>query len=173
MNYYEILEITNTASEEVIKGAYKALVKKYHPDNLLNGEAQKDINLINEAYETLSNPEKRKIYDEKLGLEKRNATASNTSYATRNVQTTSFGKWGDILINIGKEIFNTIDQKNSEIQNAYYEGCGMDNYKLVKVFQSASLLKRAGYARALEDRGLLTKDKNGKYIPTQRFHYYT
>lgn len=49
----------------------------------------------------------------------------------------------------------------------------MDNYKLVKAFQSASLLKRAGYARALEDRGLLTKDKNGKYIPTQRFHYYT
>ena len=36
-NYYEILEVKNDASDEVIKAAYKALIKKYHPDN---GEIQ-------------------------------------------------------------------------------------------------------------------------------------
>lgn len=51
MDYYAILEVNNTASEEVIRAAYKALVKKYHPDNYNGSDSQreKDIKIINEA----------------------------------------------------------------------------------------------------------------------------
>lgn len=68
-NYYEILEIDKNASPEIIKKAYNTLAKKYHPD--LQPENQKNkyqekLKLINESYEILSNPEKRKDYDNKL-----------------------------------------------------------------------------------------------------------
>lgn len=68
-NYYEMLEIDKHASEEIIKKAYNTLAKKYHPD--LQSEDMKLIceekfKLINEAYETLSVPEKRKKYDNYL-----------------------------------------------------------------------------------------------------------
>ena len=68
-NYYEILEVDKNASAEVIEKAYKALVKKYHPD--LQEEknkalAEEKIKLINEAYDTLSNFELRLKYDEEL-----------------------------------------------------------------------------------------------------------
>lgn len=65
-NYYEILEVNKNASPEIIEKAYKTLVKKYHPDlqeNNLKLEYEKKIKEINEAYEILSNPEKRKNYD--------------------------------------------------------------------------------------------------------------
>lgn len=65
-NYYDILEINKNASPEIIEKAYKTLVKKYHPDlqkNNLKNNYEEKIKKINEAYEILSNPEKRKKYD--------------------------------------------------------------------------------------------------------------
>lgn len=68
-NYYEILEVDKNASDEIIKVAYKALVKKYHPD-LKEGtakiNAENKIKQINEAYDILSNPEKKYEYDQNL-----------------------------------------------------------------------------------------------------------
>ena len=58
MNYYEILEISKSATLEVIKAAYKAQISKYHPDNLETGDLKK-AQQINEAYEVLSDPVKR------------------------------------------------------------------------------------------------------------------
>ena len=68
VNYYDLLEIQSTASDEVIKMAYKALVKKYHPD-VYKGDlkyAEEMIQKINVAYETLSDSEKRSRYDKEL-----------------------------------------------------------------------------------------------------------
>lgn len=65
MTYYEVLEVSENASEEVIKMAYKALCRKYHPD-VYNGDekfANDMMSLINEAYGVLSDPEKRSSYD--------------------------------------------------------------------------------------------------------------
>lgn len=68
-NYYEILEVDKNASDEIIKVAYKALVKKYHPD-LKEGNAkinaEDKIKQINEAYDILSNPDKKYEYDQNL-----------------------------------------------------------------------------------------------------------
>ena len=66
-NYYNILEISSTASEEEIRSAYRALSKKYHPDIAGNSdETQKHMAEINEAYRVLSNSNLRKQYDAKL-----------------------------------------------------------------------------------------------------------
>ena len=65
-NYYEILEVNQNASPEIIEKAYKTLVKKYHPDlqeNNLKNIYEEKIKKINEAYDILSNTEKRKKYD--------------------------------------------------------------------------------------------------------------
>ena len=68
-NYYRILELDQYASQETIEKVYKLLVKKYHPD-LQSEDAkhiyEEKIKKINEAYDVLSNPEKRKQYDNSL-----------------------------------------------------------------------------------------------------------
>ena len=68
-NYYEILEINRNASQEIVEKAYKTLAKKYHPD-LQDGDKkaqyEEKLKIINEAYEVLSDPEKRKEYDATL-----------------------------------------------------------------------------------------------------------
>lgn len=71
---YEILEVSENASKEIVEKAYKVLAKKYHPDLQAEGdkqEAEKKMKQINEAYEVLSNEEKRKEYDVKLIQERK------------------------------------------------------------------------------------------------------
>lgn len=63
-DYYRILEVSPSASFEVIKASYRALAKKYHPDTQTSSNTGKTMADINEAYETLSNPQSRKEYDQ-------------------------------------------------------------------------------------------------------------
>ena len=64
LSYYEILEITQSADKDTIKKAYRKMALKYHPDrNQGDKEAEDKFKLVNEAYEVLSNEEKRAIYD--------------------------------------------------------------------------------------------------------------
>lgn len=72
-DYYEILEIERTSDKEIIKKAYRKLALKYHPDrNPDDKSAEERFKQINEAYEILSDDEKRQIYDRygKDGLER-------------------------------------------------------------------------------------------------------
>jgi DnaJ family protein B protein 4 len=61
--YYEILDIPKTASETEIKKAYRSMSLKYHPDRNPSEDATTIFQSINEAYETLIDPVKRKQYD--------------------------------------------------------------------------------------------------------------
>lgn len=65
MNYYEILQISQNASDEVIKAAYRSLVKKYHPDAGIEKDSE-SFKLVEQAFNILSDQEKRKAYDEEL-----------------------------------------------------------------------------------------------------------
>ncbi len=62
-DYYDILGIKKTASQEEIKRAYRELALKFHPDRNKTKEAEEKFKEINTAYAVLSDPEKRKTYD--------------------------------------------------------------------------------------------------------------
>ncbi len=63
-DYYEILGVSKKATLSDIKKAYRKLARKYHPDlNPGDKNAEKKFKEMNQAYEVLKNPEKRKQYD--------------------------------------------------------------------------------------------------------------
>ena len=66
-NYYEVLQIKHTATQDEIKAAYRKLAKKYHPDtNRGDKGAEEAFKRINDAYVVLEDADKRAAYDKKL-----------------------------------------------------------------------------------------------------------
>ena len=63
-DYYEVLGLSKGASDDEIKKAYRKLAKKYHPDVNKEPGAEEKLKEINEAYEVLSDPQKRAGYDQ-------------------------------------------------------------------------------------------------------------
>lgn len=87
-SYYDILQVPKGASEDQIKRAYRKLALKYHPDkNQGNEEANKKFAEINNAYEVLSDSEKKNIYD-RYGEEglKQHAASGGGRGAGMNIQ---------------------------------------------------------------------------------------
>ena len=64
-DYYEVLGVGKDADDAALKKAYRKVAKKYHPDmNPGNAEAEKKFKEASEAYAVLSDPEKRRQYDQ-------------------------------------------------------------------------------------------------------------
>ena len=62
-NYYEILNINRKSTRDEIRNSFRKLAKKYHPDTNKTPEAESMFKDINEAYDVLTNDEKRRKYD--------------------------------------------------------------------------------------------------------------
>ena len=109
-NYYEILEVNKNASQETIAKVYKFLAKKYHPDANPDNkqEAEEKFKEISEAYEILSNEEKRKQYDEELH------DYELSSYP-QTVSVEDFMKLSDYC----KQLESALKQSSSEKNNSY------------------------------------------------------
>lgn len=173
MDYYEILEINRGASEDVIRAAYKALAKKYHPDNnqIDSKLCEEKLKILNEAYETLSNVEKRKRYDEKLKCSAQEKASCMNNATEKTVpepqKKKSFWK------SMGEEFLSYLEKQNQESDNAYYRGMELGESILIQEFKNSKGAKRLGYARALEQKGLLERNTENKYVPTKKFYYYS
>lgn len=103
IDYYKVLGVQPDATESEIRKAYRKLAKKYHPDiNKDDPQAQERFQAINEANEVLSNPDKRKKYDEygehwkhadEYEAQRREYEARNKSYG--GFSAGNYGSWGD------------------------------------------------------------------------------
>ncbi len=96
-NYYEILKVDINASEEQIRKAYRALAREYHPDTSRHPKAAEIFRDIQEAFEVLSNPEQRRVYDrlrESEGLDKSSALSLRSTISHKN-----------LLINVEEQAF--------------------------------------------------------------------
>ena len=122
-NYYDELEVSKTASPEMIGKVYKILAKKYHPDTTKEANKQapeEKFKIISEAYEVLSDEAKRKKYD--LELEQSNPTISYEDYMTVVNQRDALN---NNLINLQnqfnqlKNSYNSNMQFNRNIQTQY------------------------------------------------------
>lgn len=125
-NLYEILEVSEKASKEVIDKAYKVLVKKYHPD--LQEEKDKQtadlkIKKINEAYEILSDEEKRKQYDLELKAnreqEKIEEDLKNKQYKQYIANVNKQDNKQKNTNKNNKEDYNNIEKIQNEISDSY------------------------------------------------------
>lgn len=90
-DYYETLGLTRDADINAIKKAYRRLARKYHPDVNHDPGAEAKFKEINEAYQVLSDPEKREIYD-RYGHQGVEGAANGQGYGFEG-----FGGFGDIF----------------------------------------------------------------------------
>ncbi len=114
-DYYEILGIDKDASEEDIKKAFKKAALKYHPDrNPDNKEAEEKFKELNEAYQVLSDSEKRQRYDQ-FG------TADFNGQGFDGFDFGGFGGFGDIFSDIFGGGFSSGRSKNAPRKGADLE----------------------------------------------------
>ena len=113
-DYYEVLGISRGADEKEIKRAYRKLAKKYHPDtNPGNQYAEQQFKEVTEAYNVLSDPEKKKLYDQYgfAAFDENMGAASNQNYNNNNRSWSGGFDFGN----------------NGHYQEFHYSGSGMDD----------------------------------------------
>lgn len=134
-NYYEILEVSENASFEVIEKSYRTLAKKYHPDmnsgsnSYLSEDKFKELT---EAYRILSNKALRAQYDEEIGLGSNNFNAYNNLYSEqerlkREVQSLKMEKESQKYLNKKQK-----ERENSLNPKKYFQIIGTALYNETK-----------------------------------------
>lgn len=110
-NYYEILNINRKSTRDEIRNSFRKLAKKYHPDTNKTPEAESMFKDINEAYDVLTNDEKRRKYDRQVakygyGIVDTDSSLSNVKYEFKSG------------VNVINDLLNTIlGFKKDDAQN--------------------------------------------------------
>lgn len=119
--YYEILQVKNNATEEEIKIAFKKLAKQYHPDlNQNNQYATANFQKLNEAYNVLSDANKRRIYDESLTSKTRSYNSTYETYYQNSSYYYGNNNINYSLLNLDYDFYETIflaKQEATKIKN--------------------------------------------------------
>src|SRR5512133_1753695 len=112
-DYYEILGVEQSASEEEIKKCYRKLAMQYHPDrNPDNSEAEELFKEAAEAYEVLSDPGKRDVYN-RYGHEGLNGTGFRGFSGFEDI----FSSFGDVFgINAGRSRSRTAPRAGADLR---------------------------------------------------------
>lgn len=98
-DYYKTLGVNRNVSAQELKAAYRRLAMKYHPDRNPSPEAEEQFKKINEAYEVLSDPQKKQIYDNY------GADAVNNGAGFGGFQSGGFGGFEDIFSSVFSDMF--------------------------------------------------------------------
>lgn len=127
-DYYKILGVPNTATQEEIKNAYRSLVKKYHPDINPDVNAVSMMQDINEAYEVLSNLASRQKYDALLQQQSKSTVQTSqctkqhapySSYTkTREESENDFDEWLKEYLKILRKIYKSNPNNYDFIEKA-------------------------------------------------------
>src|SRR3954469_2151300 len=120
-DYYKVLGVDKKASQEEIKKAYRKLARKYHPDANKEPGAEDRFKQISEAYDTLSDPDKRKRYDRGgsiFGGANPFGGAGGAGGAPGGATAADFGGFSDIL----SGIFNTTAGRGARTRPAAERG---------------------------------------------------
>lgn len=137
---YDILEVSQKASKEVIEKAYRTLVKRYHPDLQApenKASAEEKMKQINEAYNILSDDEKRREYDMQLESEER-----HTTYAEQNAQNNTY-------VNENKTYYeHSEEQAENDWREAYSKLSKRQQKKIMKNIQKEA---NSEYRKLYED----------------------
>lgn len=161
-NYYEILEVNKNASPEIIEKAYKTLVKKYHPDlqqDENKNKYEEKIKKINEAYEILSDPEKRKNYD--LQLKSNEISKEDyTNLYNENISLKNEINYLKNNINVNSS-YQTQNIKNNiqQNQNTNYENNINQEEINQKINDAVNKAYHDAYVQDLRNRGYKIKYK--------------
>ena len=123
-NYYKILDISENATQKDIKVAFRRLARKYHPDlnPTVSDEVMKTINI---AFENLSDPEKKQVYDKSLKLLKSkeisNANLSGDSDTTSQEIDTPYTDTDEQEVNYYNTDGFFYDEKESNPESTYID----------------------------------------------------
>ena len=181
-NYYEILHIANFAEIEIVKAAYKAMTKLYHPD--INHQVDSSVMVkINLAYEILGNQESKSEYDQKfrqyinsLKSEKKSDYKDSPKYyreakpkrEPRNRAEKAAYSVGGVLWAAADGFMEGIREFQEDIEKAYLKGCDYNDLTLIKQYLRSTGAKKQGYLKVLIERGLLSRE-NGELVPSYEF----